>query len=108
MNDQKFVILDICQIDNKFSYLSNIEDARSQAELDIQILNETIASVDALKPQCDKLDYTLSVCSGALCGIIDIFLVGKPGESPLGNVTDDLVWSNDNQIRKEVWLETER
>ena len=38
MNDQKFVILDICQIDNKFSYLSNIEDARSQAELDIQIL----------------------------------------------------------------------
>ena len=36
MNDQKFVILDICQIDNKFSYLSNIEDARSQAELDIQ------------------------------------------------------------------------
>ena len=89
MNDQKFVILDICQIDNKFSYLSNIEDARSQAELDIQILNETIASVDALKPQCDKLDYILSVCSGALCGIIDIFLVGKPGESPLGNVTDD-------------------
>ena len=49
MNDQKFVILDICQIDNKFSYLSNIEDARSQAELDIQILIETIASVDALK-----------------------------------------------------------
>ena len=67
MNNQKIAILDICQTDNKFSYLSNIEDARSQAELDIQILNETIASVDALKPHCDKLDYALSACSGALC-----------------------------------------
>ena len=88
MNNQKIVILDICQVDNKFSYLSNIEDALSQAELDIQILNETIDSVNALKPQCDKFDYVLSACSGALCGILDIFFVGKPGESPLGNITD--------------------
>ena len=26
--------------------------------------------------------------SGALCGIMDIFLVGKPGESPIGDLTD--------------------
>lgn len=87
MNNQKIAILDICQTDNKFSYLSNIEDARSQAELDIQILNETIESVEALKPHCDKVDCALSACSGALCGILDIFFVGKPGESPLGNIT---------------------
>lgn len=88
MNNQKIVILDICQEDNKFRYLSNIEDALSQAKLDIQILNETIDSVDTLKPDCDKIDYALSACSGALCGILDIFLVGKPGNSPLGNITD--------------------
>lgn len=34
------------------------------------------------------MDYALAVSSGVLCGIVDIFLVGKPGESPLGNITD--------------------
>lgn len=88
MNNQKIAVLDICQVDNKFSYLSTIEDALSQADLDIQNLNETIESVNALNPQCDKLDYALSASSGALCGILDIFLVGKPGGSPLGEITD--------------------
>lgn len=88
MNQNKIAILDICQNDNHFSYLSNIEDALTQANLDVEVLNETIESVNALKPQCDKLDYALSACSGALCGLVDIFFVGKPGESPLGNITD--------------------
>ena len=34
------------------------------------------------------MDYILSATCGALCGVIDIFLVGKPGESPVGNITD--------------------
>ena len=88
MNNQKIAVLDICQVNNKFSYLSTIEDALSQADLDIQNLNETIESVNALNPQCDKLDYALSACSGALCGILDIFLVGKPGGSLLGEKTN--------------------
>ena len=41
-----------------------------------------------LTPDCDKIDYILSASSGALCGVIDVFLVGKPGESPVGNITD--------------------
>jgi len=41
-----------------------------------------------LRAECDKLDYILAASSGALCGVIDIFLVGKPGESPIGNLTD--------------------
>lgn len=41
-----------------------------------------------MTPECDKLDYILSASSGALCGIMDVFLVGKPGESPLGDITD--------------------
>lgn len=72
MNNQKIAILDICQTDNKFSYLSNIEDAKSQAELDIQTLNETISSVGALKPQCDKLVIPL-VLVLALCAELSIF-----------------------------------
>ena len=51
-------------------------------------MNETVDSIKGLKPDCDKFDYILATSSGALCGIIDIFLVGKPGESPLGNITD--------------------
>lgn len=35
-----------------------------------------------------KLDYILFASLGALCGIMDVFLVGKPGKHPLGNITD--------------------
>lgn len=69
-------------------YTSSIEDAMKLAEDEIQTLNETIESIKGLKPECDKLDYALAASSGALCGVIDIFLVGKPGESPLGDITD--------------------
>lgn len=89
MDTDKIVILDINQTEDKFGYLSNIENALTQANLEIEALNETIESVNGLKPTCDKIDYTLSACSGALCGLLDVFFVGKPGESPLGNITDE-------------------
>lgn len=79
MEAKKIAILDIIQDGGKINVLSNIEDAIEQAKLDIVSLDETIDSVDGLKPNCDKLDYALSACSGALCGLIDIFLIGKPG-----------------------------
>lgn len=65
-----------------------VSSALHKAEIEISVLNETIESVKALKPDCDAIDYSLAAGSGALCGLIDIFLVGKPGESPLGNITD--------------------
>ena len=71
MEANKIAILDITQDGSKINALSNIENAIEQAHLDIVSLNETIDSVDGLKPNCDKLDYTLSACSGALCGLID-------------------------------------
>ncbi|MBP5197391.1 MAG: hypothetical protein J6035_08335 [Bacteroidaceae bacterium] len=89
MDTDKIVIIDIDQTGEKYSYQSSIESALKQAKLDIEALNETIESVNALKPACDKIDYALSACSGALCGLLDIFFVGKPGESPLGNITDE-------------------
>lgn len=83
----RFVIT--MSVDNDgFDFSSSIEIALISAETEIQSLKETIMSVESLRSDCDKLDYALAASSGVLCGIIDIFLVGKPGESPAGDVTD--------------------
>lgn len=73
---------------NNYSFSTSITDALSNAETELSKLNETIDSIKGLKPECDKLDYALAASSGALCGVVDIFLVGKPGESPIGEITD--------------------
>nr|WP_202409824.1 hypothetical protein [Halobacillus litoralis] len=75
-------------VGSEYDFTSSVVAALNQAELEIHNLNETIESIECLKPNCDKLDYILAASSGALCGIIDIFLVGQPVESPLGNITD--------------------
>ena len=82
------VVLDLSIEDDRFHFSTSIADALTQAQSDRTALNETIDSVKKLKPNCDKLDYALAASLGALCGVIDIFLVGKPGESPLGKITD--------------------
>lgn len=74
--------------DDNYSFDTSITKALESAKLQITELNETIESINGLKPECDKLDYAIAAGSGALCGVIDIFLVGKPGESPIGNITD--------------------
>lgn len=82
------VTLALSVTDKAYEFDASIEDAIGNAELQLIELNKTIDSIIGLKPECDKLDYALAASSGALCGIIDIFLVGKPGESPIGNITD--------------------
>ena len=37
---------------------------------------------------CDKYDYLTAVACGAIGGVVDIFLVGAPGDSVLGKWTD--------------------
>lgn len=88
MMDSKRILLEINDCGNKFDFSTSIDSAMSQAYLELDTLDETVNSIKLLKTECDKLDYMLAVGSGALCGIMDIFLVGKPGESPLGNITD--------------------
>ncbi|MPM18020.1 hypothetical protein SDC9_64421 [bioreactor metagenome] len=83
------LILEMSAEDDRFDFASSISSALKHTELEIQSLNETVESISGLKPECDKLDYILAASSGALCSVIDIFLVGKPGESPLGDVTDN-------------------
>ena len=82
------IILDLSIDDDRFEFSTTIDDALAQAQAELVVLNETIDSIKELKPNCDKMDYVLAASSGALCGVIDIFLVGKPGESPLGDITD--------------------
>lgn len=81
---KKDIYLDLSIDDDGFDFATSIDDALAQAEAELVVLNETVESIKELKPQCDKLDYILAASSGALCGVIDIFLVGKPGESPIG------------------------
>lgn len=85
---KKDILLNLSVEDGGFDFSTSISDAMAKAETELVVLNETVDSIKGLKPDCDKLDYILATSSGALCGIIDIFLVGKPGESPLGNITD--------------------
>lgn len=75
----------------EYSFQSSIASAMEIAEQELQNLQETVDSVKKLKPECDKLDYALAASSGAICGVFDIFLVGKPGESPLSNINDKWV-----------------
>lgn len=100
MKDNKVIVLDLGVENDKFVFPNTISDALVDADNELhnleEQLNETLETVKLLTPECDKYDYMLSACSGALCGIIDVFLVGKPGESPLGDITDK--WFADRTI----------
>ena len=86
--NKKHFSIDIDLSDESYCFKSSIVEALSEAETEFSNISESINSINVLRPECDKLDYVLAASSGVICGIIDIFLVGKPGESPIGNVTD--------------------
>lgn len=90
--EQKSVMLLDLEINNQFKFATEINTALSVAELELESISNQIAdnlvNIKKLTSDCDKTDYILSACSGALCGLIDVFLVGKPGESPVGEITD--------------------
>lgn len=43
------------------------------------------------RDKCDKYDYLTAVACGAIGGLVDVFLVGMPGDSILGQWTDSMV-----------------
>ena len=93
MDNKKAIILELSVDKDKYIFPRSISEALVEAsdelsDLDVQ-LNETLETIKNLTPNCDKYDYILSASSGALCGILDVFLVGKPGESSLGDMTDE-------------------
>lgn len=78
------------------SIMSALERARCERDELSDQLDEDIKTLKKLTPECDKTDYILSACCGILAGIMDIFLVGKPGKSLFGNSTDK--WFNDRTM----------
>ena len=49
------------------------------------------------KTKCDRVDYLVSAGCGVVGGLVDVFLVGSPGDSPLGSWTDKQV---DNVVKR--------
>ena len=100
MVENKALVLELDIDNDKFVFPNTISDALVEANEELccleEKLNETLETIKALSPECDKYDYILSASSGILSGIIDIFLVGKAGESPLGNFTDK--WFADTTV----------
>ena len=100
MEENKALFLELDIKNDKYIFPKTISDALIAADDELYDLEEQLAesldTIKALTPDCDKADYILAASSGALCGIIDIFLVGKPGESPLDNITDK--WFMDRTV----------
>lgn len=82
---------------NPDSFDISICEDLQKSQIELLKLEDSIDVIKQIKGDCDKLDYALSASIGALCGIIDIFLVGKPKKSLLGNITDS--WYED-KIKK--------
>ncbi len=69
--------------DDDYAFGSYIVQATDAAQAELDQLDDIIALAERLQPECDQLDYALAAGSGALCGVIDIFCVGAPGDSKL-------------------------
>lgn len=89
---KELVVLDLSVSETGFEFASTISSALTEAEIQLkdleEKLSETSESLKKVTPECDKTDYILAATCGAVCGVIDIFLVRKSGESPLGDITD--------------------
>lgn len=96
-HESKILILDLENDSKVFKFDHSIIEAQSNAYYELEKIEykviENQRSLDVLTPDCDMLDYSLAASSGLICSILDIFLVGKPGESPIGTVTDN--WFED-------------
>jgi len=95
-NNTKNLLVEITISEESIDFTSSIQSAKEHAELELYSIEETMNSIQEIKPTCDNLDYALAASSGAICGVMDIFLVGKPGESPLGEITDK--WFSDRTM----------
>ena len=91
------LLLELEMKENEIKFPYSISDALIDSTKEIELiedrLNETTESIEKLKPNCDKIDYILSACSGILCGIIDIFMVGDPTNSKFEKINDK--WFSD-------------
>lgn len=54
------------------------------------VRNDDIGSI-FYHDKCDKYDYLIAVGCGVIAGLMDVFLVGAPGDSKLQSWTDTQV-----------------
>lgn len=71
-------------------------DHKSNIEYPLMVNNKENQALLQADDKCDKYDYLVAVACGAIGGMIDIFLVGAPGDSKLGKWTDVQV---DNAVK---------
>lgn len=71
-------------LDLKEDPFKHIMTKSQQVELEKRIKDE----FSFKNAQCDKYDYMIAGTCGVITGLIDILFVGKPGESKLGDFTD--------------------
>ena len=90
--DVEVLLLELNIEKDEYQFSSDIKTAIKTTELELKKitleLRENINALQSVTPECDKTDYILGACSGMICAIMDIFLIGKPGESVIGDVTD--------------------
>ena len=77
--------------DNMNFINKEILETEKELEENNNLIQETVKTLELITPQCDKIDYILATCSGIICGVIDIFLVGTPLNTKLGNYNDEWV-----------------
>ena len=91
--DHNVVFYELSVEEEKCSFECSVSSAlliaeEERAQIEDQSA-ESLESIENLTPQCDQLDYALSASVGVLCSAIDVFLVAKPGESVVGDITDN-------------------
>lgn len=93
IDKKESILLDLSVKEEGFMFNTSISTTLTNAEIELQMLEERLdESTETLKKltsECDMTDYILAATFGAICGMFDMFLVGKPGESPIGEVTDE-------------------
>lgn len=90
--DNSVLILEFGISEEGYEFNSDLKTELNYVEQELYELSSKLEyntnSIKKLTPECDKIDYSLAACSGCLSAIIDIILVGKPGESSLKDVSD--------------------
>lgn len=91
-NKSAVLLLDFGIGEEGYEFASDIQTAMKFAECEINEINTKLSEneniLKKLTPECDKTDYILAAATGAACGLMDIFLVWKSGESAIGDITD--------------------
>ena len=91
-NKDAVLLLDFGIGEEGYEFASDIQTAMKFAECEINEINTKLSEneniLKKLTPECDKTDYILAAATWAACGLMDIFLVGKSGESAIGDITD--------------------